>query len=317
MSAWLTSSAGSRRPVVTEAQGDAAAEADHRLVPVQLKGHRSRVDHAARHLRHLRRFHPFLKQHGELVPAQAGEHVARAQAAGNPLHHPFQQHVAQLVPERVVHFLEVVEVEDHHRGEPVALRQRRAVVVRAAFAAQAGQGVLQPRVEAGAVGQAGQLVKQRHAPDLRLRLAPLRHVVEGGDPAAAHRRLMVDGVDTAVAQRHLRVDNPVADLDAAAPKRILLRRHAWAGPGGIAQVHHVAQRHAEAELAGFQVIHLRIAAVEQHQALLLVEHAQALPDAVQREVAQLQLTEQGQHVGGPCLAGASPRHGMRRGPIQG
>ena len=55
-----------------------------------------------------------LQQHRELVPAQAGQHVAIAQDPADPVSHLDQEFVARLVTERVVDHLEPVEVEEDH-----------------------------------------------------------------------------------------------------------------------------------------------------------------------------------------------------------
>ena len=56
------------------------------------------------------------QQDGELVAAEAGEHVAGRERGGCPQGDLLQQHVAHLVAERVVDVLEAVEVADHDRG---------------------------------------------------------------------------------------------------------------------------------------------------------------------------------------------------------
>ena len=67
------------------------------------------------------------QQDGELVAAEPGDRVARAQDAGDARADELQQLVAAVVAERVVDLLELVEVEEHHdRPRAVAARRRRA-----------------------------------------------------------------------------------------------------------------------------------------------------------------------------------------------
>src|SRR5829696_2767170 len=86
-----------------------------------------------------------LGQDGELVAAEAADGVVLAQAAAQPSRDLAQQPVAGAVAEAVVDHLEVVEVDEEH-GQA------------AAVPAGPGQGVPDPVVEQGPVGQVGQAV---------------------------------------------------------------------------------------------------------------------------------------------------------------
>ncbi len=63
------------------------------------------------------------QEHAELVAAEAGDGVRVAQAGDEALADELQQHVAVIVPERVVHVLEAVEIE-HHQRQRLAGAQR-------------------------------------------------------------------------------------------------------------------------------------------------------------------------------------------------
>ena len=99
----------------------------------------------------------------------------------------------------------------------------------------------------------------------------------------------MDLMHVAVAQRHLGLRDAVCDLDAIPPGQVLLLRHVRPGACGIAEVRDVPQRHADPQVLRPQPIHLRVAAVEQQQPLLPVEHANALPQLVQGMIAQMHL----------------------------
>jgi len=53
-----------------------------------------------------------LDQHGELVATEACEHGARPGRGTKPLRHQLQHAIAEVVSERVVDGLEVVEVDE-------------------------------------------------------------------------------------------------------------------------------------------------------------------------------------------------------------
>jgi len=81
-----------------------------------------------------------LEQHGELVAAEAGDGVGRADAGAEPAGDGDEELVADLVAEAVVDDLEPVEVEE----EDADGRRRLA---------GAGQGVVEAVGEEGAIGE--------------------------------------------------------------------------------------------------------------------------------------------------------------------
>ena len=85
-----------------------------------------------------------LEEHAELVAAETGHHVARADRRPEALADDLQQRVPGLVPVAVVGLLELVEVDEADRDR--ALR------------ADLGQGDLEPLEEQGPVGQPGEVV---------------------------------------------------------------------------------------------------------------------------------------------------------------
>ena len=82
-----------------------------------------------------------LEQERELVAAEPGEGVARADRRGEAPRDLLEQLVAGVVAERVVHLLEAVEVDEQH-GE------------RLAGARRAGQRLVEPVAEERTVGEA-------------------------------------------------------------------------------------------------------------------------------------------------------------------
>ena len=131
--------------------GDADAGADHHLLPIDGVGRADRLDDAQRQSGGIGRLGDRHLQHRELVATHARDGVRFAhQLLQAPRHH-LQELVAGGMAERVVHRLEVVEVEQVHRHDLAAL--------------DAGQRVLEPLVEQHAVGQVGQ--RSRAAPCAR------------------------------------------------------------------------------------------------------------------------------------------------------
>jgi len=108
----------------------------------------------------------------ELVAAEAGDGVVRAQLVGQAGADRRQQQVAGLVPVRVVDLLEAVEVEEQD-GERARAR---------AQAAGAAQGMGDAVGEQRAVRQPGQRVVQRLVDELAARAGQVvDHRVERGD----------------------------------------------------------------------------------------------------------------------------------------
>ena len=201
------------------------------------------------------RLAPAALQDGELVSAGSGDDVAGPHDAAQPVGEARQQRVAGLVPQRVVDFLEAVEVEAHDRERAVR-GAGRADRLGEAFAEQE------------AVGQAGQRVMVREVPDLRLRHAPLGHVGVGQHHPAARDRVA------------LHLDDLPADLGVLGAGRLLVR----AG-GGHAQ-------HRPASLAdggpgrpvGWEAQQAPGPLVDHRHAAFGVHHDDALADALERDV---------------------------------
>ena len=103
-----------------ERDADARLGLEHELVdlerlPQRLREHLGELDGSGR-------VGDARQEHAELVAAEPGDRVALAESALQPRPERAEQEVAALVPERVVHVLEAVEVDEHHG----CLRSRRA-----------------------------------------------------------------------------------------------------------------------------------------------------------------------------------------------
>src|SRR5438105_4746339 len=106
-------------------------------------------------------------------------------AFAEPEGYRLQERVADRMAERVVDFLEMIEIEAEYRELVAALGQPQRLL--ALFAGQ------RP------VRQIGQRVMARHMRDLLLGLLPLGDVLEGRDPATTLLRLIDNPDRTSVA----------------------------------------------------------------------------------------------------------------------
>jgi hypothetical protein len=124
-----------------------------------------------------------LDEYGELVAAQSSSGVLGAQGGTDASSHRAQQGIADRVAQRVVHRLEVIEI-DEENGE--------LMIVAAASLDSMPQSILQERT----VGQAGQGIVEGLVLELSFKFVSARDVVaRDGEPApilfgdAAHRHL--------------------------------------------------------------------------------------------------------------------------------
>lgn len=124
---------------------------------------------------------------GELVAANAGDGVAGAQGVGEAARDQAQQVVADIVPERVVDGLEVVEVDEHHHRAFLALPGAR-------------DDLFEPLVKEVAVVQLGHVVEVGQA--VELDLDPLALADFGLQFAFA----LLDAVEHGVEGRRQRAD---------------------------------------------------------------------------------------------------------------
>ena len=134
------------------AQRDADRGRGEDFLPVDVEGHRQLALHPLRHAGSIGGVLHALDQHRELVAAQARHRVPGAPGPLQPPRDLDEQLIARAVPERVVHHLEAVEVEEEHR-EPAAPASLGAL-----------QRHAQPLHEQGAVGEPGERVVERGVP---------------------------------------------------------------------------------------------------------------------------------------------------------
>ncbi len=161
--------------------------------------------------------------------------------------------------ERVVDFLEIVEIEAEHRELVAVLGE--------------AQGLIELLAKQRPVRQIGQRVMARHVRNLFLRLLPFGDVLERRHPAAAPHRLiddadrassLNDGLGQGVAGFCFDHQSGEELLGIAVPfaDRLLMPEH-------------VKQRTSLKVQAG-PSHHLAVALIEQHDAAFGIEHAEAL-----------------------------------------
>ena len=187
--------------------GDAHAAPDVQLAPVDLERLAQPFQHPVGHLDDVDVVAGVLDQHGELVAAEPGHGVAGPHAGVQALGHLDEQPVPGGVAEAVVDLLEAVQVEEQHRH-------------RGRLALGPLEGVVDPVLEQGPVGQRGQRVVEGLVDELVLELAALGDVAGVEDQAADAGVVEqvgdgeLDGapVAVAVAQRQLQLEHAVGPL---------------------------------------------------------------------------------------------------------
>ena len=176
--------------------GDADAGPRVERAPAQAEGLGQRRQDALGGAHRLHLVVDVLEQHGELVAPQPADGVPRSQAAAQALADQDQELVADAVTEAVVDVLEVVEVDEEGGDRRVR--------------ASAGDGVLDPVLEEGPVGQVGERVVEGHVGELVLQ-RPALGVVADVQDVATHV-----GVLEQVAGRDLDPSAPTVGMADAA-----------------------------------------------------------------------------------------------------
>ena len=252
---------------VRRAERDADTGADHDLMAVDLVGRAERLDYPVGKGRGIGRLRNRNLHDCELVAPHAGDRVGLAHLSAQPIGYHLQELVACGMTECVVHVLEVVEVQ-HVGGDHLA-------------AHGAGQRVLESFVQQDAVRQARQSVVQGHVRDLRLGAALVGDVLMRRDDPAVGHALNRYGDAAAVCE--------LAQVVAGIASGHACQRFAHqliCIPSGVvtqgdAALQDLAQCRAGSYLLRRQPIHLRIAVVGNDDALIGIEHGQALHHIVE------------------------------------
>ena len=209
---------------------------------------------------------------GEFVAAEPRHQIVAADAGAQAVRDLAQQLVADLVAERIVDALELVDVDIEDR-ERLALGKLR-------------HAALQMPAHQHAVGQIGERVVMRHMRDALVGANALGDVVVRCEPAAAGPGLVLDFDQAAVGGLHdVALDAAHAVEDGVAIGIDVALERA----GLVPVLDHVAEMDAGFHHGGRQPVHLDVAAIADDQPLVLVEHQQALRHGVERGVEPLLL----------------------------
>ncbi|MGY4255600.1 hypothetical protein ACVI1L_002668 [Bradyrhizobium sp. USDA 4516] len=212
--------------------------------------------------------------HRELVAAEPRNQRRITDGSAQARGHRLQQRIARRMPERVVDVLEAVEIEHQHR------KTRSA-------APGTGERALHPFLEQHAIRQIGQRVMLRHIGDLGLGAPLLGDVAMRRHPAAAGHRLPRHADQPAVGE----LVDPAVDL--AGRERVQCREHLRRGTVaglalenavGDAMPDDLAMGRAGQQQLRRQPVHLGVAIVADDEALLCIEHAEALAHVVDRGI---------------------------------
>ena len=151
------------------------------------------------------------QNHGELVPAEPGDHLALVEKADNSPRHRLQHAVARRVPEQVVDFLEAVEVETEH-CKPAPRCQGHLYLL------------VQLLVEAAAIGNPRERIMMREKADVLFGLLARQEVADrdGAVGLAGKIERTQDDLDRrrrAVGTVQLTLDRLVRPLDQSQARR--------------------------------------------------------------------------------------------------
>ena len=255
---------------------DADRGADVDLVAVDVEGRDQRLHDAAGEADGVVDLADGRLQHDELVAAEPCDDIALAHRALQPLGDTLEKPVADRVAERIIDRFEAVEVDPQHG------RLGRAD-------ANTAQRLVHAGMEGGAIGKPGQLVEAGHARDGMLGLLAGRDVFEDHHRAAGRHRALRQRDGAPVGERRLGL--------ARAPLQQLPRQGRDDAPRRGAGM--LAVQDAEAD----QVLHagagpdtrlgqardLEKALVPHRQAVVAVEHAQAVRHVGERRIEALGL----------------------------
>ena len=105
-------------------ESDAHARRHERFEAIEVEGLVQRADDALGDLLGLGDVLEVFAEHDELVAAEPSDGVSHPHHGADALSRLTQEHVACLVPEAVVHHLEVVEIEEQHREDAASPRDQ-------------------------------------------------------------------------------------------------------------------------------------------------------------------------------------------------
>ena len=178
---------------------------------------------------------------GELVAPDARDGIDVSDAAAQSASHGLKQIVTHVMPERVVHTLEMIEVEVKHRQAVTAM--------------DSGERVSKPFAEQYAVGQIGKRIVAGHVRDLLFCAPPLGDVLMSPDPAAARHRTVHDGYRPSVGQFEDLARRPASGKHRKEVLDIFIRV-SGKSTGGLAMFEEVGQFAAGFYDFGRQSVHL-------------------------------------------------------------
>ena len=227
----------------------------------------------------------------EFIAAHPCDGVGLADQAAQPVRDDLQELVAGGMAERVVHRLELIEIEVMNRDHFLAMNS-------------AAQGMFEPLVQQHAIGEIGQRVVVGHIFDLDLGPPLLGDVFMGGNPAAVGHRPMANLEGAPVAQFDDAVGGFGRHRNVGAPVQVFLPGHRGKAARLETHVDDFGQRRAGADAVGRKIVHVDIAVVAHDQPMGGVEEAQSLRHVVDRGI-ELQVAGPAASLPAACRARAA------------
>ena len=245
---------------VARADRDADAGADHGLMAVEVEGLAHQADDLLRERGRLGGVPDGSLHDDEFVASHPRDRVGFADQPAQPVGDYLEKLVTGGMAKRIVHRLELIEIEVMNRDHFLAMNS-------------AAQRMFEPLVQQHAVGQIGQRVVVGHIFDLDLGPALLGDVFVCGDPAAVGHRPMANLEGAAVLQFDDAVGGFVGYRNVAAPVQVFIPRHRGKAACGIAQVDDFGQRRSRTDAVVRKIIHVDVAVVAHDQPMGGVEEA--------------------------------------------
>ena len=210
-------------------------------------------------------------QHDELVAAEARDHIARLDDGAEPERDLLEQLVADRVAERVVDGFEPVEVDQVDGKVILAFVHGR-------------EHAADPLAELRPVGEAGEFVELGEMRDALLRALALGHVFEDDDGSAARHHPARHGDGPIAVGRGMKLVEPVLPQTADQIGDDLFRALGLVIAGADAVADELRDAHADAHRRLLQMQQFQEPLVPDLQAVLRVEHAQAVRHVVEGDV---------------------------------
>src|SRR6185437_4856405 len=215
-------------------------------------------------------------QHDEFVATETGDHVGWADDGSKPARDVFEQLIADRMTKRIIDRFETIEVDQVNGQVPVAL-------------AYSCEHQIDSLAELRTVGQPREFVIFGEVRDALLRALALGYVFKDDDGAAAGHRPARYGNSPIAVGRRLNLIERVMLKAAQQFVEDQFYVHALVIAGADAMADQLGNPHADTDRHLLEMEQFQEAVIPDLQAVLLVEHAQAMRHVVESDVKTFRL----------------------------